>query len=121
MRFWAVVDEAALTRQVGGAKTMHQQMMNLIEFAQLPHVTLQIMPFKHGAHAGMTGAFSIMSFQDSTDSDVVYLEGVTSDLYVERPADVHRYTVMYEHLTAEALGAAESTVHIANLAKEYAR
>lgn len=120
MRFWAVVDEAALRRPVGGEKVMHDQLLTLIEVSRLPHVTVQIMPFGNGAHPGMTGAFSIMSFPESSDSDVVYLEGVTSDLYVERMPDVHRYTVMYEHLTAASLGPTETRVLIADVAKEYA-
>ncbi|OIV36533.1 transcriptional regulator [Mangrovactinospora gilvigrisea] len=119
MRFWAVVDEAALHRQVGGNKVMGEQMRRLLEMSELPHVTIQVVPFDIGAHPGMTGAFSIMSFPESADADVVYLEGVTSDLYVERPMDVHRYTVMYEHLTAVSLGPTESRERITELADAY--
>ncbi|GAB2576738.1 helix-turn-helix transcriptional regulator [Streptomyces capparidis] len=121
VRFWAVLDEAALRRAVGGPQVMREQLEHIGELSTLPHVTVQVIPFAVGAHPGMTGAFSLLEFQEATDSDVVYLEGVTSDLYLEREADVHLYTVMYEHLRAEALSPEQSRVLIAQVAKEYSR
>jgi hypothetical protein len=82
---------------------------------------VQILPYGIGAHPGMTGAFSILEFPEVSDSDVVYLEGVTSDLYLEREGDVQLYTVMYEHLRAVALGPEHTRVLIAQVAKEYSR
>jgi hypothetical protein len=69
----------------------------------------------------MTGAFSILEFPESADSAVVYLEGVTSDLYLEKEPDVRRYTGLYEHLRASALSTTESRALIQSMAKEHSR
>jgi hypothetical protein len=69
----------------------------------------------------MYGKFSILEFADSADATVVYLEGVTSDLYLEKANDVHSYTVMYEHLRAQALNVEDSRQFISDVAQEYAR
>ncbi|MGD9484142.1 helix-turn-helix transcriptional regulator [Streptomyces sp. TRM70308] len=121
LRLWAVLDEAALRRRVGGRQTMIEQLEHLGELSQLPHVTVQVMPFAMGAHPGVNGQYAILEFPDTADSTVVYLEGVTSDLYLEKAQDVQSYGVMYEHLRAQALNADDSRAFIEDVAKEYAR
>jgi transcriptional regulator with XRE-family HTH domain len=121
VRFWTVIDEAALHRVVGNTQVMREQLEFLIELSTRPHVTVQVIPYSMGAHPGMTGAFSILEFPEATDSDVVYLEGVTSDLYLEKEPDVRRYTEMYEHLRAGALSPDQTRVVIAQVAKEHSR
>ncbi|MBW1603952.1 helix-turn-helix domain-containing protein [Streptomyces sp. JJ66] len=121
LRLWAVLDEAALRRRVGGRQTMIEQLEHLGELSQLPHVTVQVMPFSMGAHPGVNGQYAILEFPDTADSTVVYLEGVTSDLYLEKGPDVQSYSVMYEHLRAQALNAEDSRAFIQDVAKEYAR
>jgi transcriptional regulator with XRE-family HTH domain len=121
VRFWAVIDEAAVRRVVGSKAIMREQLERLVELSALPHVTVQVIPFSIGAHPGMSGAFSILEFQETSDSDVVYLEGVTSDLYLEKASEVSLYTVMYEHLRAEALSPDNSRALFAQAAKEYSR
>lgn len=118
--FWAVVDQAALARVVGSRKVMAGQMQRLAELCEEPHVNLQVIPFDKGAHPGMTGAFSILEFPESADTAVVYLEGVTSDLYLEKEADVRRYTGLYDHLMAAALSVTDTRSLIAQYAREYA-
>lgn len=88
---WTVVDEAALRRPVGGAKVLGAQIERLIEAANLPNVTLQVLRFGVGAHAAMIGAFSILRFADREIPDVVYLEQVTSATYLDKPEDVEEY------------------------------
>ena len=117
--FWAVIDEAALQRVVGDAEVMRAQLEHLSRLCELPHVNIQVLPFSAGAHPGMTGAFSILEFPESADTAVVYLEGVTSDLYLEKEPDVRRYTGLYEHLRATALSTAESRALIVDKAKEH--
>ena len=78
-------------------------------------------PFEMGAHPGLNGQYAILEFPDAADSSVVYIEGVTSDLYLEKAHDVQKYSVMYEHLRAQALNVDQSRQFIADLAKEYAR
>jgi transcriptional regulator with XRE-family HTH domain len=120
LRLWAVIDEAALRRVIGGARLMREQLEHLLEIAQLPHVTIQVLPFTMGAHPGINGQYAILEFPDTADSSVVYIEGVTSDLYLEKANDVHKYTVMYEHLRAQALNVEQSRAFVEDIAKEYA-
>ena len=88
---WAVVDEAALRRRVGGPQVMSAQIERLIDAAKMPNVTLQILPVAAGAHPAMVGAFSILRFPDQELPNVIYLEHLTSALYLSRPDDVDQY------------------------------
>ncbi|MET4925509.1 helix-turn-helix transcriptional regulator [Streptomyces sp. PSRA5] len=121
LRLWAVIDESALHRLVGGKQLMREQLEFLVELSQLPHVTVQVLPFEMGAHPGISGHYAILEFPDATDSSVVYIEGVTSDLYLEKANDVQKYSVMYEHLRAQALNADQTREFISDIAKGYAR
>jgi transcriptional regulator with XRE-family HTH domain len=121
LRLWTVLDEAALRRVVGNRSLMRDQLEQLVEQSLLPHVTVQVIPFDMGAHPGLNGQYAILEFPDAADSSVVYIEGVTSDLYLEKANDVQKYSVMYEHLRAQALNVEQSRQFIADIAKEYAR
>ncbi|MFC9942448.1 helix-turn-helix domain-containing protein [Streptomyces pratensis] len=121
LRLWAVIDESALRRLVGGEQVMIEQLEHLIEQSQLPHVTVQVLPFEMGAHPGINGQYAILEFPDAADSSVVYIEGVTSDLYLEKANDVQRYSVMYEHLRAQALNVDQTRQFISGIAKSYTR
>ncbi len=121
LRLWVVIDEAALRRLVGGKNLMREQLEHLVELSQLPHVTVQVLPFDMGAHPGINGQYAILEFPDASDSSVVYIEGVTSDLYLEKANDVQKYSVMYEHLRAQALNVDQTRAFIADIAKDYAR
>ncbi|WP_255950145.1 helix-turn-helix domain-containing protein [Streptomyces odontomachi] len=121
LRLWTVMDEAALRRKVGSPGLMREQLEHLVEQSQLPHVTVQVIPFDMGAHPGLNGQYAILEFPDAADSSVVYIEGVTSDLYLEKSGDVQKYSVMYEHLRAQALNPEQSREFISGIAKDYAR
>jgi transcriptional regulator with XRE-family HTH domain len=101
-RVWAVVDEAALRRPVGGPKVMRNQVERLIEVAGLPNVTLQILPFQAGAHPALVGAFSILRFADQELPDVVYIEHLTNALYLDRRDDVNRYLHVMDSVSLRA-------------------
>jgi DNA-binding XRE family transcriptional regulator len=101
-RLWAVVDEAALRRPVGGREVMRGQLERLVEATKLPNVTLQILPFNTGAHAAMAGAFSILRFADRELPDVVYLEHLTSAVYLDKRDEVERYLNMMEILCVQS-------------------
>ncbi|GGX40370.1 helix-turn-helix domain-containing protein [Streptomyces chryseus] len=119
LRFWAVIDEALLRRVVGSKEIMTEQLAHLTHLSEQPHVTLQVLPYHVGAHPGMYGKFAILEFQEAVDASVVYLEGVTSDLYLEKTNDVQSYSVMYEHLRAKALSAEQSREFILEVAQTY--
>ncbi|MET7610918.1 helix-turn-helix domain-containing protein [Streptomyces seoulensis] len=121
LRLWVVLDEAALHRVVGSKLIMREQLEHLIELSNLPHVTVQVLPFEVGAHPGLNGQYAILEFADAADSSVVYLEGVTSDLYLEKAPDVQKYAVMYEHLRAQALPVEQSQQFIQDAAKRFAQ
>jgi DNA-binding XRE family transcriptional regulator len=95
-RLWAVVDEAALRRPVGGSRVMRAQLERVLEIAELPSVTLQILPFRAGAHPALGSSFSILRFQDKALPDVVYVEHLTNALYLDRLEDVERYHQVME-------------------------
>ncbi|MEV0693261.1 helix-turn-helix transcriptional regulator [Streptomyces sp. NPDC050388] len=121
LRLWVVLDEASLRRIVGSRQVMREQLEHVMGLSQLPHITVQVLPFEVGAHSGINGQYSILEFADAADSSVVYIEGVTSDLYLEKPHDVQKYTVMYEHLRAQSLNVEQSRQLLERVAKEYAR
>jgi transcriptional regulator with XRE-family HTH domain len=100
-RLWAVVDEAALRRPIGGGEVMRAQLVRLIEAAREPNITLQVVPFRSGGHAAEAGAFTIMRFPEVDLPDVVYLEHLTSALYLDKREDVEKYTEVMERLSVE--------------------
>jgi transcriptional regulator with XRE-family HTH domain len=117
LQVWAILDEAVLHRSVGGLAVMSAQLAHLVEAAEAPHVTLQVLPFAVGAHSGMAGSFAIMDFPDPADPELVYIDSMAGDLFLEREADVRRYSRIFEHLRATALGPAESLRFISEIAR----
>ena len=101
-RLWAVVDEAALRRPVGGREVMRGQVERLIEAAKLPNVTLHVLGFDSGAHPAMAGSFSVLRFPDQELPDVVYLEHLTSASYLNKPDEVDRYLHVMESICVRA-------------------
>jgi len=101
-KLWAVVDEAALRRPVGGPKVMRPQLERLIEATELPNVTLQILPLSAGAHPAMVGTFTILRFPDAELPDVVYLEHLTNALYLDKRDDVDQYFHVMETVCVRA-------------------
>jgi len=101
-RLWAVVDEAALRRPVGGREVMRGQLERLIEATKLPKVTLQVLPFAAGAHPAMVGSFSILRFPEQELPDVVYLEHLTSAIYLNKPEEVDQYLHVMESICVRA-------------------
>ncbi|MFC7479316.1 helix-turn-helix domain-containing protein [Luedemannella flava] len=101
-QLWAVVDEAALRRPIGGAEVMRGQLEALLAATKLPNVRLQVIPFRAGGHAAAGGAFSILRFPDQDLPDVVYVEQLTSALYLDKRDDVDHYAEAMERLCVEA-------------------
>jgi transcriptional regulator with XRE-family HTH domain len=102
LRLWAVIDEAALRRPIGGADVMRAQLQALIEKVRLDNIIVQVMPFRYGSHAAESGAFSILRFPERELPDVVYIEHLTSAIYLDKRQDVDRYLQTMERLSTQA-------------------
>jgi transcriptional regulator with XRE-family HTH domain len=113
-RYWVVLDEAVLRRVIGGRQVMHAQLQRLIDAAELPNVTLQVLPFSVGAHAALDGDFTILRYRDPEDPDVVFIENTGVDAYLEDPAVTRRYNSIFEHLRMAAQNQAESVRTLAD-------
>jgi transcriptional regulator with XRE-family HTH domain len=114
-KIWAVMDEAALRRPVGGRSVMRGQLDHLLEVAELPHITMQVMPFNRGVHAAAGGAFTILRFSEPDLPDVVYIEQLTSALYLEKREDLDYYLEVMDRLSSEAATPAASLKAMADI------
>ena len=113
-----VLDEAVLSRPVGGDAVMRDQLLKLIEVADLPNVTLQILPFAAGAHAGMDGTFVILEFEEEGDADVVFIDYATGGLFLEKAEELSKYTEIFDTVRSIALPPEASIEMIGMLAEE---
>jgi transcriptional regulator with XRE-family HTH domain len=117
-RFWLIMDEAVVRRPYGGAAVMRAQLGHLIDVARLPHVTLQVVPFSRGGHSAASGSFSILRFTEWDLPDVVYIEQLTSAVYLDQRPDVEHYLEVVDQLSGEALTPDETTRFFEQLARE---
>jgi transcriptional regulator with XRE-family HTH domain len=106
LEFWAVVDEAALLRPIGGPEVAVAQLEHLVERSRAPQVTVQVLPLEAGAHPGMDSAFTILHLQEVTD--VVYVEGLIGQFFLQSPNDLARYRRAFDQLRAIALSPQDS-------------
>jgi transcriptional regulator with XRE-family HTH domain len=113
-----VLNEAVLRRQVGEAHVRAGQLRALADTAERPHLTIQVLPFSAGAHAGLEGGFVLIEFPSEQDPDVVYVEGIMGDLYLESVEEVKRYQSAFERIRTIALGPQETLTFISALARE---
>lgn len=118
LRFWVILDEAALHRVIGGPAVMAAQLRHIIEMSRLPNVTLQVISYAAGAHPAMDSTFNILEFAGSVPS-VVYVEGLVGWVYLKRPRDIERYTQVFERLCTMALTAQESAELIEKIAAHH--
>jgi hypothetical protein len=98
LKLWVVLDEAALRRPVAGTAVQIEQLRYLEKACSSPTLTLQVIPYGAGGHAAPTG-FSILRFAERDLPDVVYVENLTSALYLDKQADVDRYLLAMERLS----------------------
>lgn len=99
---WAVIDEAALRRPVGGAATMRGQLRHLIELCDLPHVTIQVLPFQTGAELAAGGPVTLLRLPERELPDVVYLEQLLSASYPDHPDDIEFCRHVIDRLVTQA-------------------
>jgi hypothetical protein len=98
---------------------MRTQLGRLIDVAGQPNVTLQVLPFGAAAQVQPISPFTILEFPQAADPAVVYLEHLTGSLFLENEDEVRRYTVVFDHLRAEALGTGQSIDLIAQVAQGF--
>jgi transcriptional regulator with XRE-family HTH domain len=115
---WSIMDEAVLRRPVGGRKVMRDQLAHLIEVANLPLVTIQVVPFASGGHAAAGGSFTVLRFAEAEVADVVYIEQLTSALYLDSLEDVEHYLEVMNDLSTEAFTPARSAAFLAEITKQ---
>jgi transcriptional regulator with XRE-family HTH domain len=114
LEFWAVVDEAALLRPIGGPQVAAAQLEHVIERSREPRITVQILPLEAGAHPGMDSAFTILHLEEVTD--VVYVEGLIGQFFLQSPNGLARYRRAFNELRAIALSPQESRRRIQSAA-----
>lgn len=115
---WAVVNEAGIRRLIGGATVMRSQLDRLLEASHLPNVTLQIIPFSAGAHAGMDGSFIVVGFAEPSDPEVVYVTCSSASLFLENQDELSRCALIFNHLRATALPIGQSRDFITRIRDE---
>ena len=117
-RVWSVVDEAALRRPVGGVKVMQDQLRRLAEVAELPNVTLQVVPFRAGGHDAAGGSFTILRFSEPDVPDVVYIEQLTGAIYLEKPAATDHYLDIMNRVSAISLSPAQTIPFLGEISRQ---
>lgn len=115
---WAVLDEAALRRPIGGPETMRGQLVHLLEMSRLRHVRIQVLPFSAGGHAAGGGPISILRFAADELPDMVYLEQLISAIYPDKPADIGHYREVMDRLAAEAQPPTETAEILREILRE---
>jgi transcriptional regulator with XRE-family HTH domain len=118
LNFWVVLDEAVFHRIIGNASVMAEQLDHLAMMAERPCVTLQLLAFDAGAHAGIDGTFAILEYEDPGDPDVVFAENAAGGLFLEKEHEIARYRSIFDHLRASALPPVQSIERIVARAKE---
>lgn len=113
-----VLDEAVLSRPIGGPSVMRDQLRHLIEMSQRPNVTIQVLPFKVGGHAAAGGPFSVLQFTESDLSDIVYLEQLSTAQYLDKPDMVAKYLEVIERLRLEAATPEDSRKRLQAILKD---
>jgi transcriptional regulator with XRE-family HTH domain len=98
LRLWAIIEETALRRPVGSTRILRDQLRHLLDLSSRPNLTLQITPFGMGGHAAPSG-FTILRFREPDLQDIVYLEHLTSALYLDKRSDVDRYLLAMDRLS----------------------
>ncbi|MGI5262479.1 helix-turn-helix domain-containing protein [Streptomyces angustmyceticus] len=116
-KLWAVIDEAAIRRMSGSPEVLKSQLERLLEVEPRTNITLQLLPFDTGFHPGLYGSFMLMGFPEP-NPDVVWVENLTNSVYFEGSEDVGRYTEVFDHLRATALGPPETRSRIKSMLKE---
>jgi hypothetical protein len=116
--FWVVLDEAVLRRPVGGSAVMWRQLSHLTAMANRPNVTIQVLPFAAGAHAGMDGTFAMLLYEESASQSLVFAANAAGGVFLEKDQELQRYALIFDRLRSCSLAPDDSNLMIATLAEE---
>jgi transcriptional regulator with XRE-family HTH domain len=117
LQLWAIIDEAALRRPIGGPDVLRRQLMRLADANERSMVSVQVLPFAAGAHRSLAGSFVVLEFADSATDSLVYSEGMTGGVFRSKPAEVRSYLMSFESLRSAALSPADSSEFINTVAR----
>ena len=120
-RFEAVVDESVLHRMVDSPPVMRAQLKRLLELSELPNVTIRVIPYEAGALPAGNNKFIILEFMQPAVPDIVFIEGLTGDLYLEDPRDVEIYNLTYRTLVQLAASPDETREIIGTTIRSHRR
>src|ERR1700683_3265317 len=115
---WLILDEGAIRRNIGGTAVMRPQLEHLVQASRWSNVTLQVLAFGSGAHAGLTGPFSILEFPERSDEDVAYTESVGGMIYMEKDREVRLCAEAFDRMRAAALSPAASVELIQHVSRD---
>ncbi|MEV0401948.1 helix-turn-helix transcriptional regulator [Actinoallomurus sp. NPDC050550] len=118
LHVWAIIEEAALRRIVGGAEIMNDQLGRLIELGRLANVSIQVLPYRAGVHAAIDGPFVLLAFDGYPE--VLYIEHLMGCVYLEKPGETARGSVVFDHLRTSALNTSDSAALIEEVRKQMA-
>lgn len=118
LRLWAIFEEELLRRPVGGPAVMQAQLQHILEAAEEPAITIQVLPTARGAHAGLDGSFSLFEFPEPGDLDVANVGGQAGTVFIEKTDEVRRFATRFDHLRAAALDMSDTTELISDLARD---
>jgi hypothetical protein len=115
---WLILDEGAIRRKIGGLAVMRRQLQHMIQASRWANVTLQVLAFDSGAHAGLIGPFAILEFPERTDPDVAYTESLGGMIYLEKDREVRACAEAFDRMRASALSPVASVELIQRVAEE---
>lgn len=115
LSLWAVLAEGAIRQEVGGPSVMRRQLDHLAEMAEHPNVTVQVVPFRAGAHASMAGPYVILGFPEASALDVVLLDNPTGSMWLEKPDEVEFYKTLWDDARTHALSPVQSLSLVTSL------
>ena len=118
LTFWVILDEAVLHRVVGGTAVMGAQLRRVVQEMRRPNITVQVLPYSVGAHPALNSTFNILEFSGLAP-DIVYSEGLSGRIFIDRPEDVRRYKEVFDHLCEIALAPDRSAELMMRISKVY--
>jgi transcriptional regulator with XRE-family HTH domain len=116
-KLWAIIAESVLWQQMGGPDVMRTQLRHLTEMARLDNVTLQVLPYSAGAHAGMDGSFAVLEFPEYDNWNIVYVGNLAGSVFLEQEGDIGRFNIVLDHLRASSLSLDDSLKMIERVAE----